>query len=84
MRACVAGSPSAAGCPPFPEAGVDATVHGAGTRVKRGRIFGFIDDHLHITGNMRAGGDVISGEPYDRFGIPTAGRALRGGRRTTR
>ena len=28
------------------------------------RIFGFIDDHLHITGNMRAGGDVISGEPY--------------------
>jgi microsomal dipeptidase-like Zn-dependent dipeptidase len=60
------------GCTPFPEAGVDATVHGPGTRVKHGRIFGFIDDHLHITGNMRAGGDVISGEPYDRFGIPTA------------
>jgi hypothetical protein len=106
------------GCTPFPEAGVDGTVHGAGTRVKHGRIFGFIDDHLHITGNTRAGGDVISGEPYDRFGIPTAlgedakvhgaggkldltgnllrsgvpvgshdttaGRALRGGRRTTR
>jgi microsomal dipeptidase-like Zn-dependent dipeptidase len=60
------------GCRSFPEAGVDATVHGTGTRVKHGRIFGFIDDHLHITGNMRAGGDVISGEPYDRFGIPTA------------
>lgn len=60
------------GCTPFPEAGVDATVHGPGTLVKHGRIFGFIDDHVHITGNMRAGGDVISGEPYDRFGVPTA------------
>jgi microsomal dipeptidase-like Zn-dependent dipeptidase len=60
------------GCTPFPEAGVDATVHGPGTLVRHGRIFGFIDDHVHITGNMRAGGDVISGEPYDPFGIPTA------------
>jgi hypothetical protein len=60
------------GCTPFPEAGVDATVHGAGTPVTHRRIFGFVDDHVHITGNMRAGGDVISGEPFDRFGIPTA------------
>ncbi len=60
------------GCTPFPEAGVDVTVHRPATAVKHGRIFGFIDDHVHITGNMRAGGDVISGEPYDRFGIPTA------------
>jgi microsomal dipeptidase-like Zn-dependent dipeptidase len=60
------------GCTPFPEAQVDATVHGAGTRTRNDRIFGFIDDHVHITGNQRAGGDVISGEPYDRFGIMTA------------
>jgi microsomal dipeptidase-like Zn-dependent dipeptidase len=60
------------GCRQFPEAQVDATVHGGGTPVKHGRIFGFIDDHVHVTGNMRAGGEVISGEPYDRFGIPTA------------
>ncbi len=60
------------GCTPFPEAQVDATVHGAGTRTKHGRIFGFVDAHVHVTGNMRAGGDVISGEPYDRFGITTA------------
>jgi microsomal dipeptidase-like Zn-dependent dipeptidase len=60
------------GCRPFPEAGVDATVHGPGVRIRHGKISGFIDDHLHVTGNMRAGGDVISGEPYDRFGIPTA------------
>ena len=60
------------GCTPFPEAGVDAIAHRPATVVKRGRIFGFIDDHVHITGNMRAGGDVISGEPYDRFGAPAA------------
>lgn len=28
--------------------------------------------HLHITANMRAGGLVISGEPFDRFGIAAA------------
>jgi microsomal dipeptidase-like Zn-dependent dipeptidase len=60
------------GCRPFPEAQVDATVHGPGTRIKHGRIFGFIDDHVHVTGNMRSGGDIISGAPYSPFGIPTA------------
>jgi microsomal dipeptidase-like Zn-dependent dipeptidase len=59
-------------CTPFPEAQVGATVHGSGTRTRNGRIFGFIDDHVHVTGNLRAGGDVISGEPYDPFGITTA------------
>jgi microsomal dipeptidase-like Zn-dependent dipeptidase len=59
-------------CTPFPEAQVGVTVHGPGTRMKAGRIFGFVDDHVHVTGNFRAGGDVISGEPFDRFGIPTA------------
>ena len=63
---------SRSGCKPFPEAGVDASVHGPGVRIKHGKIFGFIDDHVHVTGNMRAGGDVVSGEPFDRFGIPTA------------
>jgi hypothetical protein len=61
------------GCTPFPEAGVDATaLSSPGAPLLHGRILGFVDDHVHITGNMRAGGDVISGEPYDRFGIPTA------------
>ena len=62
----------ASGCKPFPEAQVNATVHGRGTVIKQGRIFGLIDDHVHITGNMRAGGDVISGQPYSPYGIPTA------------
>ena len=62
----------ATGCKAFPEAEVGATLHGRGTVVRHGKIFGFIDDHVHVTANMRAGGDVISGEPYDRFGIPAA------------
>ena len=33
---------------------------------------GFVDSHLHITANMRAGGRVIDGEPFDRFGITGA------------
>ncbi len=60
------------GCRTFPEARVNATVHGRPTVLKHGRISGFIDDHVHITGNMRAGGDVISGQPYSPYGIPTA------------
>ena len=57
----------AKGCKPFPEAEVGAT----GTP-RKGSLSGFVDAHLHITANMRAGGRVISGEPFDRFGIPTA------------
>ena len=63
---------SRSGCQRFPEAAVGAVVHGPGTRVEHGHIFGFVDDHVHITGNRRAGGDVISGEPYDPFGITVA------------
>ena len=35
-------------------------------------MFGFVDDHLHITANMRAGGRSSHGEPFDRFGITEA------------
>ena len=59
-------------CTPFPEAGLGASGRPfTGTR-SGGHVFGFVDSHLHITANMRAGGLVISGEPFDRFGIPAA------------
>jgi hypothetical protein len=61
----------ARGCTPFPEAQVGAT-GSPFTGTRHGRVFGFVDDHVHITGNMRSGGDVISGEPFDRFGITLA------------
>jgi hypothetical protein len=59
-------------CTPFPEAQVGAS----GAPFKRprpgGKVFGFVDAHLHVTANMRAGGRVIYGEPFDRFGIAAA------------
>lgn len=62
----------ARGCKPFPEAQVDATGKTFSGTNRDGALFGFIDDHLHITANMRGGGLVISGEPFDRFGIQAA------------
>jgi len=59
-------------CQAFPEAGVGArgpNFHG--TR-KGGSVFGYTDSHLHITANLRAGGRVIHGQNYDRFGITKA------------
>lgn len=62
----------AKGCKPFPEAQVNATGATFRGTNRDGTVFGFVDDHLHITANMRGGGLVISGEPFDRFGIAAA------------
>jgi microsomal dipeptidase-like Zn-dependent dipeptidase len=60
------------GCRRYPEARVGATgPNFKGTR-PNGTVFGFADAHLHITADTRAGGRVISGEPFDRFGITRA------------
>jgi microsomal dipeptidase-like Zn-dependent dipeptidase len=63
---------AAKGCRPFPEAQADASGKTFRGTNRNGTVFGFVDDHLHITANMRGGGLVISGEPFDRFGIPAA------------
>jgi microsomal dipeptidase-like Zn-dependent dipeptidase len=63
---------AATGCTPFPEAEVDTTGTPRKGTNRDGTVFGFVDAHLHVTANMRAGGRVISGEPFDRFGIPAA------------
>jgi microsomal dipeptidase-like Zn-dependent dipeptidase len=60
------------GCTPFPEAQVGASGRPFTGPRPAGRAFGFVDAHLHITANMRAGGLVIYGEPFDRFGIAAA------------
>ncbi|HET8672505.1 MAG TPA: hypothetical protein VFL87_02645 [Thermoleophilaceae bacterium] len=62
----------ASGCAQFPEAEVDATGPPGRTVNRNGTVFGFVDSHLHITANMRAGGRVIYGEPFDPLGIPAA------------
>jgi microsomal dipeptidase-like Zn-dependent dipeptidase len=38
----------------------------------RGAVRGWVDAHLHITANQRAGGRVIYGEPFDPGGIEQA------------
>jgi hypothetical protein len=40
----------------------------AAAHAKDGSVVAFADDHVHITANLRAGGRVIHGEPFDRSG----------------
>ena len=60
------------GCRPYPEAGPGASGRPFRGATDAGSVFGFADTHLHITANLRAGGRVIHGEPFDRFGITEA------------
>jgi microsomal dipeptidase-like Zn-dependent dipeptidase len=56
----------ARGCRAYPEAQLNA----------RGRpfhgLYGYADAHVHIPASFRAGGLVVSGENFDRFGITEA------------
>ena len=54
-------------CRSYPEASLGAT-----GRPFRGSLFGFADAHLHLTADLRAGGRVIYGESFDRFGVTEA------------
>jgi len=59
-------------CAPFPEARVNAIGSPFRGTNGNGDVVGFADMHLHITANERAGGAVIYGEPFDRYGIAEA------------
>lgn len=63
---------SATGCERVPEAQVGATGTAPRATNADGTVNGFADTHLHITADMRAGGSVIGGEPFDRFGVARA------------
>jgi len=60
------------GCDVYPEAHLDATGHSTRTTNRDGTVFGFADSHVHITAEFRAGGQVIHGESFDRYGITRA------------
>lgn len=62
----------ASGCTPFPDAGLDLTGRSAKPVRADGTVYGFADTHLHLTADMRAGGRVISGTAFDRYGIARA------------
>jgi len=59
-------------CSPFPEADAGATGRPLRGTDKKGNVVGFADMHLHITANQRAGGAVLSGKPFDPYGISEA------------
>jgi microsomal dipeptidase-like Zn-dependent dipeptidase len=62
----------ARGCRRYPEATVGARGRPfRGTRPD-GSVLGFADPHVHVPAAMRAGGQVIAGEGFDRFGITEA------------
>ena len=62
----------AVNCKRYPEARTGAKGHPfKGTRAN-GEVRGFADAHLHITADMRAGGQVIFGRSFSPFGITRA------------
>jgi len=60
------------GCKRYPEATTGTSGRPfRGTRAN-GAVNGYVDAHLHITADMRAGGQVISGRSFSPFGITRA------------
>jgi microsomal dipeptidase-like Zn-dependent dipeptidase len=59
-------------CTPFPEADVGAVGRPFRGTTKKGDVRGFADMHIHVTAAQRAGGEVLSGEPFDPYGITEA------------
>jgi microsomal dipeptidase-like Zn-dependent dipeptidase len=62
----------ARGCRAFPEANVGATGRPKRATRRDGSVIGFADAHLHVPAALRAGGLVVSGENFNRFGITEA------------
>jgi len=60
------------GCSRYPEAAVGAKGRPARGRRRDGTVFGYVDAHLHVVADLRAGGQVISGESFNRFGVTEA------------
>ena len=59
-------------CRAFPEARVGASGRAHRRTHRDGSVFGFADLHLHITAELRAGGRVIHGKSFDRYGVSRA------------
>ncbi len=62
----------ASGCLAYPEAATGARGKPFSGTDDDGTVLGFADLHLHPVADFRAGGQVIAGEAFDRFGITEA------------
>jgi microsomal dipeptidase-like Zn-dependent dipeptidase len=63
---------AAQGCHPYPEAELGATGKTFKGKRRDGTVLGYADPHMHVTADLRAGGLVISGQTFNRFGITEA------------
>ena len=59
-------------CNRFPEAQAATSGRSRSGARRDGTVPGYVDTHLHITADLRAGGSVIHGRPYHRYGIARA------------
>ncbi len=59
-------------CQRYPEANTDASGKSFKGTTANGTVKGFVDAHLHITSDMRAGGRVIDGRSFAPFGVTRA------------
>ena len=60
------------GCSRYPDPSPGASGEPGPSVNPDGTVRGFVDTHLHITADMRAGGRVIDGKAYDRYGVTRA------------
>ncbi len=59
-------------CKRYPEAKANAAGKSFTGTTANGTVKGFVDAHLHITSDMRAGGRVIDGRAFAPFGVTRA------------
>jgi microsomal dipeptidase-like Zn-dependent dipeptidase len=62
----------ATGCARYPEAATFTKGRAPESVRPDGSLFGFADMHVHLTAEFRAGGRVVHGGLFDRFGITRA------------
>ncbi|MGH2838519.1 MAG: membrane dipeptidase, partial [Thermoleophilaceae bacterium] len=60
------------GCRRYPEVALGAKGRIARGLNRDGTVFGYVDAHLHVVADLRAGGQVISGESFNRYGVTEA------------
>jgi microsomal dipeptidase-like Zn-dependent dipeptidase len=63
---------TADGCSPFPEIGLNASGAPSSGESPYAEVTGTIDGHNHVTAYEFLGGDAHCGEPWSRYGAPSA------------
>jgi microsomal dipeptidase-like Zn-dependent dipeptidase len=62
----------ARGCTRYPEAKLNTRGRTFRGTLRDGTVLGYAEPHLHVTADLRAGGRVVYGQNFNRFGISEA------------